>query len=92
MRKKGTYNPTQGLIVSPRRNHTPEIKLHSNRPTVNNKEDYFPYGQGYGNPKRDDLGNVPRKMATLNANKVTEFMPAWVFSVFSLTSTITISK
>ncbi|XP_076091902.1 uncharacterized protein LOC143063574 isoform X2 [Mytilus galloprovincialis] len=69
MRKKGTYNPTQGLIVSPRRNHTPEIKLHSNRPTANNKEDYFPYGQGYGNPKRDDLGNVPRKMATLNANK-----------------------
>ncbi|CAC5404324.1 unnamed protein product [Mytilus coruscus] len=68
-RKKGTYNPTQGLIVSPRRNLTPEIKLHSNRQTLYNKEDYFPYGQGYGNPKRDDFGNVPRKMATLNSNK-----------------------
>ena len=73
-RKKPTYDPSLGLLNTPRRNQTPEIKLHAqNKPRLSSDKDekYDPWGQGYGTPQRDELGYIPRKNATLNSKKVT---------------------
>lgn len=88
-KKQKPYDPTAGGIVnSPRRNQTPDIKPNLGRTLPNNKVDeYDPWGKGAGNPDRDGDGYIQPRNQTLDAGRVNfdshicEFMLKFGFGI-----------